>query len=63
MYEYKSGNMNATIILGHITSAYYNEDASTFDVYLIDKGEPNSVPAKYYDDFMSKLKAYVKSQA
>lgn len=61
MYQYKDGIMNVAIILGHITTVYYSEGASTFDVYLTDNGEPNEVPAKYYDDFMNKLNLYVKS--
>lgn len=61
MYQYKDENMDVTIILGCVTSAYYNKDASTFDIYLTDNGEPNKVPARYYDDFMDKLSSYVKS--
>lgn len=60
MYEYKDGNMNVTIVLGHITSVYYSKGADTFDVYLTDNDEPNEIPTKFYDEFMSKLKLYVK---
>lgn len=63
MYQYKDGKMDATIILGHVTSVYGNKVASTFDVYLTDNGEPNEVPTRYYDDFMNKLNSYIKSQA
>ena len=63
MYQYKDGGMNVIIILRYVTSVYYRKGADTFDIYLTDNGEPNEVPAKYYDDFMNKLKAYVKSQA
>lgn len=63
MYQYKDGNMDDTIILRYVTSVYYSKRASTFDVYLTDKGEPNEVPTRYYDDFMDKLNLYVKSQA
>ncbi|MDB1562978.1 hypothetical protein PGA94_09345 [Pediococcus pentosaceus] len=63
MYQYKYETMNGTIILGYVTSVYYKKVASTFGVYLTDNGEPNEVPAKYYDDFMDKLNSYVESQA
>lgn len=62
MYQYKDGNMNVTIILRHVTSVYYEKVAGIFDVYLTDKGEPNEVPTRYYDDFMNKLSSYVKKQ-
>lgn len=63
MYQYKYETMNGTIILGYVTSVYYEKAADTFDVYLTDKGEPDEIPTKYYDDFMDKLSAYVKRQA
>ena len=63
MYQYRDGDMDVTIILGHITSVYYKKDSSVFRVYLTDKGEPNEIPTKFYDDFMNKLNSYVKSQA
>lgn len=63
MYQYKDGDLNVTIILGHVTSVYGDKDASTFELYLTDNGEPNRVPTRYYDDFMNKLSSYVKSQA
>lgn len=62
MYRYKDGNMDVTIILGHITSIYYCEGADTFDVYLTDSGEPNIIPATFYDDFMYRLTSYVKGR-
>lgn len=61
MYEYKYGGLINTIILGYITSIYYKRGADTFDVYLADSDEPDEIPTKFYDDFMSKLKSYVKS--
>ncbi|WP_329503818.1 hypothetical protein [Pediococcus pentosaceus] len=63
MYQYEDGDLNVTIILGCVTSIYYDKNASTFDIYLTDNGEPNKVPTRYYDDFMNKLSSYVKNQA
>lgn len=63
MYQYKDKPFNVTIILGHVTSVFYNKFADTFDVYLTDNDEPNEIPSKFYDGFMNKLNSYVKSQA
>lgn len=62
MYQYKYDNMKITIMLGHVTSVYYNKHADTFDIYLTDKDEPNEIPTKFYDSFMSELVLYIKSQ-
>lgn len=62
MYQYKYDTMHITIVLGHVTSVFYNKCADTFDVYLTDKDEPNEIPNKFYDDFMNKLHSYVKGQ-
>jgi len=63
MYQYKYDSLDITIILGHVTSVYYKKSADTFSVYLADSDEPDEIPTKFYDDFMNKLKLYVKSKA
>lgn len=63
MYEYKYESLAVTIILSHVTSVYCTKGADTFDVYLEDSDEPDELPTKFYDDFMNKLKAYIKSNA
>lgn len=63
MYQYKYYDMNITIMLGHITSVYYNKGKETFDVYLTDNDEPDEIPTKFYDDFMNNLNLYIQSQA
>lgn len=63
MYQYKYDNMKITIMLGYVTSVYYNKHADTFDIYLTDKDEPNEIPTKFYGDFMDKLSSYLKSKA
>jgi len=63
MYQYKYGAINITIMLGHITSVYYNKGKETFDVYLTDNDEPDEIPTEFYDGFINKLNSYVKSQA
>ena len=60
MYQYEYESMKVTIILGHITDVSYFEGADTFTIYLDDDGAPTNVPAKFYDDFMDKLVAYIK---
>ncbi|AVH85632.1 hypothetical protein [Lactobacillus phage Maenad] len=62
MYQYKDGPLDITIILGHVTSVFYNKFADTFDVYLTDNDEPNEIPNKFYDDFMNNLNLYIQSQ-
>ncbi|AUV57310.1 hypothetical protein [Lactobacillus phage Satyr] len=62
MYQYKDGPLGITIILGHVTSVFYNKFADTFDVYLTDNDEPNEIPNKFYDDFMNNLNLYIQSQ-
>ncbi|AUV60028.1 hypothetical protein HOS78_gp092 [Lactobacillus phage Bacchae] len=63
MYEYKYESLAVTIILSHVTSVYYRKGTDTFNVYLEDSDEPDELPTKFYDDFMNKLKSYVKSNA
>lgn len=63
MYQYKDGNMDVTIILGYVTSVFYDKSSDLFYVYLTGRGSTYEVPTRYYDDFMNKLSSYVKSQA
>lgn len=63
MYQYKYDTMHITIVLGHVTSVYYNKGKETFDVYLTDNDEPDEIPTEFYDGFMNKLNSYVKSHA
>lgn len=63
MYQYKDGNMDVTIILGYVTSVFYEKASDLFYVYLTGKSVAYEVPTKNYDDFMNKLSSYVKNQA
>lgn len=63
MYQYDYDNLINTLILSHVVSVHYNDNAERFSVWTDDgSGEELSIPNELYGDFMDTLEEYVKNK-